>query len=525
MPRQPILLASNGLRARRIRACLSNRNANPPTVELVGGLSEALAWSNVTSLGGVLIDVAALEGSWLATLEGISQLSSQVPVIVVVDRREPVEADCRSHGACEVLGIDELSPALLQHALTWGAERLALERRLATAHRLETAGRLAAYLAHELNNQLSVICGYGEMLELACRDGDERQRVSEIRRAATSAAACCGRLKGLTVQGPAGLRSVDLNKTIVELQDLLVAAAGELFTVKLRLGESVGRVRIDPFRFQDGLVRLVLDAREAIPQGGTITVATTDATTSPVALLSDESPDCRCVTFSCQAGRADDEAELASGADKASIFTDDGALAHDGLTTMTSFLRQIGGHVEISEEVSSERVSALSLYLPVAQGTTHRAPPSAPPSRDTSSLRVLLVEDDPSVLRLVTRLLEYRGAQVRATADGIEALRHLEIEPFDVLVTDIVMPRLGGIDVVRTARRRQPEIRVLILSGCRPEESGIHELIKDGCAFLEKPFSGGDLSSAISQLLYRGHVAPDDGTADATAKQPVAAAG
>jgi hypothetical protein len=311
---------------------------------------------------------------------------------------------------------------------------------------------------------------------------------------------------------------VDANKLIGELQDLLTAAAGELFTVQLRLGTDLPRVRIDPFRLQEGLVRLVLDAREAVPQGGTLIVSTASTSRPASATPGTEASDCVGVTFECQLARSETDQQQTGGSP--SIFTGDGFLGRDGLLAISGFLREVGGHVEISEVETSDRVSSLTMYLPVVTSATRRPAEKAPLAMESRKLRVLLVEDDSSVLRLMTRLLEYRGAQVRATADGIEALRYLELEHFDILVTDIVMPRLGGADVVRTARRRQPEIRVLILSGYRPEEAGIDELLDEGCAFLSKPFSGAELSAAIAQLLLQS--SPDGA---ATAPQIAAIGG
>jgi PAS domain S-box-containing protein len=383
-------------------------------------------------------------------------------------------------------------------------ERLRFEEQLRQSQKMEAVGQLAGGVAHNFNNMLTAIIGYSELASESL--GPDHPAWRDLRSVINSAQ----RVATLTQQLLAFSRPqqinpqlLDLNQVIFNMTPIIRQAMGETIEVVTALAPNLGQIKADSGQMEQMLLNLCLNARDAMPQGGLLTIETSQVTLTPTEAL-------RLGEFS--AGeyvllRLTDTGVGMSPEVQTRIFEpffttkemDQGTGL--GLSICFGIVRQSGGHILV--ESSPGRGATFCIYLPLIKAGSPRPqarPTAAQPEIEPGPKTVLLVEDEAIVRDLASRVLQQHGYRVFQANNGREALELLDNQPEvipDLLISDVVMPELGGPGLVRRLRQRWPELKVLFISGYTPGK----ENIEAGAPFLAKPFNSQKLMQRVRQLL------------------------
>ncbi|MEA2268839.1 MAG: two-component system, cell cycle sensor histidine kinase and response regulator CckA [Solirubrobacteraceae bacterium] len=365
-------------------------------------------------------------------------------------------------------------------------ERAELETRLAQAQRLESVGQLAGGVAHDFNNLLSVIltCVGFAQRELP-GEHPVREDVEEIGRAADRAAALTRQLLMFSRREVVTPQVVDVGALVREIERLLNRTLSERVALRISIGPDVVPVLIDPAQLEQVLVNLAVNARDAMPQGGTLSIAVSGASGGVRVTVADDGggmpPEVRERAFE-------------------PFFTtkEAGEGTGLGLATVHGVVTDAGGTVDIESEVGGGTVVAI--FLPAtADGAVLPEEPATPGERALGDASVLVVEDQDPVRRQACRILEAHGYRVRDAAGADEALAAWE--PVDVLVTDVVMPGMSGQQLAERARERAPGLRVVFMSG-HTDDVLVREGARQGdIAFVQKPFTRDSLLRAVEEAM------------------------
>jgi two-component system cell cycle sensor histidine kinase/response regulator CckA len=343
-----------------------------------------------------------------------------------------------------------------------------LEAQLQQSQRLEAVGRLAGGVAHDFNNLLTVILGTSELLLSEIEPGDLRRRhVEGIRRAGDGAASLVRQLLAFSRQQVLAPEVLDLNAVVEEMRELAQRLAGERVTIEIVPGAELGRVKADPSQIQQVLLNLVVNARDAMAQGGTLTIETEN-------LEMDETYVTRRTQAQTGAYVMLAVSDTGSGMDRATqarifepFFTtkEQGKGTGLGLATVYGIVKQSGGYIWVYSEPGQG--TTFKVYLPrVDAAATPEAALAEPPARTEGTETVLVVEDEEAIRSLVRTVLHAQGYTVLAASRGDEALQLSEQHPglIDLLVTDVVMPGMNGRELARRLALTRPELRVLYTS-------------------------------------------------------------
>lgn len=404
------------------------------------------------------------------------------------------------------LPADDGQPDRLQGVMFDVTERRLLAEQLVQAQKVEAIGQLAGGIAHDFNNLLTAIAGYAELL--LHRLGDNHRyakELSEILRAAERATRLTGKLLAFSRRQQLDPRTLDLNALLIDLDHLLRRLIGERFQLELSLASGPILVRAEPTQLEQVVMNLVVNARDAMSEGGLVRIAT-----SP-----------RRVELAGRGAvgglRAGDYIELSvtdsgTGMDAETrrrlfepFFTTKpvGQGTGLGLAMAYGIIQQSGGTILVESEPG--RGSVFRILLPLsAEQREFNVGRSGALSLPGGRERILLVEDDPAVRDFAVSLLADLGYQVTAASDGIEARAIVEREghtEFQLLLTDVVMPRLGGAELATELRRSNPGLAVLFVSGYARNDAQVAALLGPRCLYLQKPFAPAVLASALRRLL------------------------
>ena len=382
-------------------------------------------------------------------------------------------------------------------------ERRKLEIDLFTAQKLQAVGQLAGGIAHDFNNALTVILGACESLQpsLIGLPDEIQDDCRMIARSAQHAARLTSELLAFSRKAPLRKVVVDLHQTIASAASMLARTIDRSIKIETNFFNEPSYALVDESSVQSALLNLGLNARDAMPGGGVIRVSTTS-------LFLTEA-DCRESGFDLPPGLYHEISVIDSGCGmdevtKARVFEPffttkaQGQGTGLGLSSVYGTVRSHGGNVRVYSDPGHG--SVFKIYLP-AQGKPKPAEPetqSAPePPRESTTLRVLLVDDEPLVRRQTRRTLERYGHLVTEATDGAHALALVDYESFDVVILDMVMPRLGGDLAFERIRILAPRARVIIASGFSPEGKVDVLLQKGAAAFLQKPYRENELIAAL----------------------------
>ena len=397
-------------------------------------------------------------------------------------------------------------PVGLTGVSTDATERRFAEEQLRQAHRMESVGRLAGGVAHEANNQMSVVIGASDfILKRTDVAPAIRSDVESIRRAAERTAAVTAQLLAFSRRQILTLQVLDLGALVEQFRPVIERIMGEDCAVRLKLAGGLEPVKADPGQLEQVLVNLALNARDAMPRGGVLTLETSAIEldrSSPEASRGAAVRPGRYVVLSVSdTGHGMDRETMAHVFEP--FFTTKGVGRGTGLglSTVYGIVKQSDGYIWAESEPG--RGTTFRIYLPATVDQAVAPPPPAPAAPRAQGEIVLVVEDEDAVREVAQRALEDAGYRVLAAAGGAQALELLggAREPVALLLTDVVMPAMSGRELAETVAERRPGIAVLYTSGYTDGEIVRRGLLAPGMAFLPKPFTPSRLVEAVQSLI------------------------
>ena len=379
------------------------------------------------------------------------------------------------------------------------------EEQLRQSQKVEAIGRLAGGIAHDFNNLLTIINGYTELLLARLPSQDRTSRdINEIRKAGMRAASLTRQLLAFSRKQILEPKILDMNAIVVELEKMLQRLIGE--DVRLTIAQAPGlrRIKADPGQVEQVIMNLVVNARDAMPQGGNLTLETSNVDL-------DEAYAARHVGVRPGAYVMLAVSDTGCGIDKESMthifepfYTTKGPGKGTGLglSTVYGIVKQSGGNVWAYSEPG--RGTTFKIYLPQAEGTVDRQPRDgqrAGIARGSETL--LLVEDQKELRELVREMLEMNGYTVVAAGDGLEALEICQRHEgrIDLMLSDVVMPQMGGRELAQRLATLRPEMKVLYMSGYTSNAIVHHGILDPGTVLLQKPFTPDGLARKVREVL------------------------
>ncbi len=377
-------------------------------------------------------------------------------------------------------------------------EHRKLEAQVRHSQKMEAIGRLAGGVAHDFNNLLAVMLGMTELLGMAPELGEEsREHVEEIRRCAESARQITAQLLAIGRREVVQARVHDLHETLRSDLQLIRRLIGDTVELEVELEPGPAWVRIDPAQFDQILLNLAVNARDAMPGGGRLRVSTRRFPASP-----DDPDEPDMVELELLDSGTGIAPEVLPHVFEPFYTTKPlGKGTGLGLATVYGILQAVGGSIEVDSQPDQGACFRISLPL-VAQDI----PRAITPKRSRSTMprgdeRLLLVDDEPSVRRSTSKLLSSLGYAVETAGSGEEALALLAQTRVDLLVTDLAMPQMTGIDLAERVRERTPELPIVFMSGNLDSDELRSQIAEGQAVFLQKPVTLMTLATCVRQVL------------------------
>jgi PAS domain S-box-containing protein len=391
----------------------------------------------------------------------------------------------------------------------WGTQRDVtdqrhLEEQFRQAQKMEAVGQLAGGIAHDFNNLLTAILGNTQLLLRDLPPGDaKRGDVEEIRKASERAASLTRQLLAYSRRQMLQPEVLDLNVVVAEMDKMLRRLIGEHIALEAGLAPDLGRVRADPNQIEQVIVNLAVNARDAMPDGGKLTIETANVDLDEAFAQAHlgSVPGSYAMLAVTDTGTGMDAAVRAHLFEPFFTTKEVGKGTGLGLATVYGIVKQSGGYISVYSEPG--RGSSFKIYLP--RIATPADEPAGPQKGGPApgSETVLVVEDEPAVLTLSRRALEAQGYVVLAASDPLAALRVVEHHggTIHLLLTDVVMPGLSGRELADRLTAQRPGMRVLYMSGYPGDAVVQHGTLPSGSAFLQKPFSPDGLARKVRDVL------------------------
>jgi PAS domain S-box-containing protein len=395
-------------------------------------------------------------------------------------------------------------------------ERIQFEDQLRQIQKMQAVGQLAGGIAHDFNNLLMVMRGHIEILFTRLASGTPaRNNLDQLERATQRAAMLTRQLLAFSRQQVLQSKVLDVNRVIAEMIEMLPRLIGENIDVSFRPGHRLRSVKADAGQLEQALLNLTVNARDAMPGGGRITIETSN-------VLIDETyiqrrdvvlPGAYVVLTVSDTGCGMPQ-EIQSRIFEPFFTTKEKTKGTGlGLAMVYGIVKQSGGFVWVYSEVGHG--SAFKIYLPaVAQPAESSEPQAAPVENLEGTETILLVEDETSVRELISQYLRDMGHTVVEARDGAEALEVAQRHqgPLHMLVTDMVMPRMSGRELADRLLQQQPHLKLLFVSGYTSDTAARHGILEGEMDFLQKPFGLRDLARKIREVLNTRREAVPAGT-------------
>ncbi len=385
-----------------------------------------------------------------------------------------------------------------------------LEQQVLQAHKMESVGRLAGGIAHDFNNLLTAIGGYTELMLRRIPEEDValRHDAEEIRTAAERATNLTRQLLAFSRRQVLQPRLLDLNAVVLGMENMLVRLIGEDVSFETRLEAELGAVLADPGQLEQVILNLVVNARDALATGGTVTIET-----SNVELSGDEAEEnARGNEGSYVLLSVTDDGEGIEETVRAQLFepfftTKEGVNTGLGLATVFGIVKQSGGYIWVDSAPGEG--SRFRLYLPRAEGVASAIAPTEPAAKPAlreakpSPETILLIEDEEIVRDLVKEMLTSFGYDVLEARNGREAIdiSSGHTGPIELVVSDVIMPGMSGPEAAREVVAQRPGTRVLFISGYTDSAIVHHGVLEHGTEFLQKPFNTEALANKVRAVL------------------------
>jgi PAS domain S-box-containing protein len=441
------------------------------------------------------------DGRRVPVLMGAALLDDPEIVGFVIDRTRQKRAERAEAKRAEEARLEHAGRERAEEALRRSEEQLR------HAQKMEAVGRLAGGVAHDFNNVLSIILSYAEVLMENFRAGDPiRADLDEIRKVALRASGLTRQLLLFSRQQVTTPKVVDLNDIVVNMEKMLNRVLGEDIDLAFRLEQALGRIRVDPGHIEQVVMNLAVNARDAMPRGGKLTIETTN-------VVLDES-------------YAESHLPMAPGTYVMLAVTDTGAGMESavkarifepffttkargkgtglGLSTVFGIVQQAGGGIWVYSEVDIG--TTFKIYLPLVHAAVDVTRPSAAPTKLEGDETVLLVEDEEQVRAVVLAVLRRYGYRVLPAADTHDAIALCDRHPgpIDLLLTDVVMPQMSGPELAKLVAGSRPNMKILYMSGYTDDSIARHGVIDTSVAYLQKPFTPVSLATKVREALEDG---------------------
>jgi PAS domain S-box-containing protein len=384
-----------------------------------------------------------------------------------------------------------------------------LEQQLRQSQKMEAVGRLAGGVAHDFNNLLTVITSYSDLLlDSFGPDDTRREDLAEIRKAAEGAAGLTRQLLSFTRQQVLQPRVLDVNATVRNTEGLLKRLVGEDVQVVATLAAGLGMVKVDPTHLEQIIMNLAVNARDAMPEGGRLTLETanTEMDEEYVRGHATARPGRYVVLAVSDTGIGMDAQTQARMFEPFFTTKEPGKGTGLGLATVYGVVKQAGGFIWVYSEPG--RGTSFKIYLPrVDEPADAPAAPAGPAPRGTET--VLIVEDAAAVRTVTRQVLERQGYTVLEAPNGDAALQIAAKHhgPIHLLLTDVVMPGVSGRQLAEQLVRLRPDIAVLYVSGYTDDAVVRHGVLEAGVAYLQKPFTADRLAHRVREVLGPPRVA------------------
>jgi two-component system cell cycle sensor histidine kinase/response regulator CckA len=433
-----------------------------------------------------------------------------LPVIVMTgqgDRNVDVEA--ARAGAADYLVKGEVSPALLERAIRYAIrsrnDLRALresETQLRQAQKMEAIGLLAGGVAHDFNNLLLAIRGYGELLSSAPGDARADKWLTEILKASDQAAALTKQLLAFGRRQVRQPQHLNLNEVIADVQSMLDRLLSERVEIVAALDSDLGTVNADPGQLNQVIVNLAVNARDAMPDGGRLTIETKNVLLDEAYALEHlgAEPGRYAMLAVSDTGVGMDKETCARIFEPFYTTKPEGQGTGLGLSTVYGIVSQSDGYTSVYSEPGWGTV--FRIYLPLVDAAA--APMverHVPAGGQRAGGRILVVDDDPGVRGVIATMLHQHGYEAEVVSGADEAFTLCESSEFDLLLTDMVTPSFDGRQIAEGALARQPRMSVLYMSGYMPRM--IEHSMPVNANFLAKPFTTMELVAAVDDAIER----------------------
>jgi PAS domain S-box-containing protein len=379
------------------------------------------------------------------------------------------------------------------------------DARLQQAPKMEAIGRLAGGIAHDFNNLLTIITGYSQLLLSRLRHDDLlRGDVEEIRKAAVRAASLTQQLLAFSRRQVMVPRVLNLNVIVETVDTMLQRLIGEHIHLVTVLEPSLGHVKADPGQMEQVMMNLAINARDAMPQGGKLTIETANVEAPLMRPLSEGAllPGRYAKLCVSDTGCGMDRETQARIFEPFFTTKGQGQGTGLGLATVYGIVRQSDGHICVDSEPG--RGTVFHIYLPIVDAPIETGKPDKPQTTlPYGTETVLLVEDEPTVRLLIRDTLRLFGYTVLEARHGFEAqlIGSQRRDRIDLLVTDVVMPQMSGRELADGLMRMYPGVKVLYMSGYTENAMIDHGVLSSGSAFLQKPFTPEVLARKVREIL------------------------
>jgi len=386
------------------------------------------------------------------------------------------------------------------------SERRLLEKQFLQAQKMEAVGRLSGGVAHDFNNLLGVIIGYAEVLEEEIPDHPAiRESVEQIHKAGRQAASLTKQLLAFSRQQVLEPKVIDINAIVNDTEKMLHRLIGEDIELITRLDPQIGKVKVDQGQLEQAIMNMAVNARDAMPNGGRLTIRTDNFQLDGIAagnfqFVVNEGSYVR-LTISDEGTGINSEA-LARVFEPFFTTKEKGKGTGLGLAMVYGFVKQSGGYIDIASEVGVG--TTLKIYLPkVSQDTSLNDAHATPQPAIAGKGTILVVEDDGPLRQLTVRLLESLGYRVFEAQDATSALVVSDSikERVDLLLTDVVLPKINGRVLAAMLQEKRPSLHILFTSGYTGQRISESTVLEENCHFLPKPFTKNTLALKVHQAM------------------------
>jgi len=481
-------------------------------LETAERLAVALERLRAGGIDLVLLDLTLPDSEGVGTFTSVHSHVPDVPIIVLTGQSdESLAVSTVRSGAQDYLLKGQVASDLLARTIRYAIERHQVQRQLKrteqqllNAQKMEAMGRLAGGVAHDFNNLLTAILGTADLLlEDLVPSDPQHVDIQEIRKAAMRAADLTRQLLAFSRRQMLEPEVLDLNALVADMDKMVRRLIGEDVEFTTALSPDLGRVRADPSQLEQVILNLVVNARDAMPEGGKLTIETVNAELDESARGREPvRPGPYVLLAVSDTGIGMTEETKARLFEPFFTTKGEGKGTGLGLATVYGIIKQSGSHIWVYSE--PEHGATFKVYFPrVEEPATPRERGPREPVRLRGTETILVVEDDESVRRTTCRILESLGYRVLAADGGAMALDLLKHHagPLDLLVSDVVMPGLSGRKVVELVREVRPGLKALYLSGYTDEAIVRHRVLEAGIPFLQKPYSVETLARKIRGVL------------------------